>query len=95
MGRAAMPLPNILYDASCQGMTTINENHDIEAAEGTETYADRVKYYQVGDMGHKKAPLHRAMTYGGPGGATGWAWRGLHYLRLFLGFWPSIAWNFT
>ncbi|KAI6707231.1 hypothetical protein NL676_010193 [Syzygium grande] len=73
MGRAAMPLPNILYDASCQDMTTINENHDTEAAGGTETYADRVKYYQVGDMGHKKAPLHRAMTYGGPGGATGWA----------------------
>ncbi|XP_056173627.1 uncharacterized protein LOC130139858 [Syzygium oleosum] len=57
MGRAAMPLPNILYDASCQDMTTINENHDTEAAEETETYAGQDKYYQVGDMGHKKAPL--------------------------------------
>ncbi|KAK3429158.1 hypothetical protein EUGRSUZ_E00563, partial [Eucalyptus grandis] len=76
MGRSTMPLPNILYDASCQDMTTINENHDTEAAGGTGVYADQEKYYQVKDMGHKKAPLHRAMTYGGPGGATGWAQQG-------------------
>ncbi|KAL3738112.1 hypothetical protein ACJRO7_019617 [Eucalyptus globulus] len=35
MGRSTMPLPNIMYDASCQDMTTINENHDTEAAGGT------------------------------------------------------------
>ncbi|XP_030538075.2 uncharacterized protein LOC115746453 [Rhodamnia argentea] len=81
MGRGALPLPNILYDASCQDMTTINENHDTEAAGGTQTYADQDKYYRAKDMGCQKAPLNRTMAFGGPGGATGWARRG-HRLGL-------------
>ncbi|KAL3738114.1 hypothetical protein ACJRO7_019619 [Eucalyptus globulus] len=67
MGRATEPHD----EASCWDMTTINGNHETEAAGDTETYVDQDKYYGVEDLGHQDAPLHRAMKYGGAGGATG------------------------
>ncbi|XP_048131630.1 uncharacterized protein LOC125314175 [Rhodamnia argentea] len=73
MGRGEF-LDGIKTSASCQDITTITEAHDQVPAVDTQEYSDRPKNHLAQDMGYVKAPLRHYMCYGGPGGATGWAW---------------------
>lgn len=72
MGRGGFPSGNLLLDASVKDIVTINETGDIVVATRTEAYADKLIHYQVQDGGVMRGPLYHYLTYGGPGGATGW-----------------------
>ncbi|EXB38451.1 hypothetical protein L484_022351 [Morus notabilis] len=53
-------------DAFCKLVTTVNEAHNPEDAQNTETFSDDIRYYQVDDWGVRGQSGH-VMTFGGPG----------------------------
>ncbi|KAI4311743.1 hypothetical protein MLD38_036617 [Melastoma candidum] len=72
MGRGVLPSGDLLENASVKDIVIINEAGDKSPATRTEAYADKELHYGVKDGGVSKQPLYHYITYGGPGGATGW-----------------------